>query len=203
VGNVGQAPTARDWAATLADFLSSDLERSKRAARVYAAVVVGTLRELRADASFSRDDFVAEVPLRLWKHGPRLRDPRASGGWTRRVTKNLYFDSVTRGPPTHPRDPDATDPAGALSLEPPVDEQVVTAQVHEALRQAISGLQRRYRNVIQVLYFGHMTISEAAAALGVEEHTVRNHLRAAKSILRRRLSRFKRPQAALFDGGLR
>ncbi len=176
----------RDWAETLSDFLSSDFERSQRAASAYSGVIAGALREMGAPRD-SRDDLVAEALLRLSQHGPHLREPAASGVWIRRVTQNLYLDSVGRA--TLSLDP--IDVEHVLSPEPPIDVQVITAQVHAALTQGISELQRRYRDVIQVCYFGDMTIHEAAAALRVQEHTVRNHLRASKSILGRRLKRFK------------
>lgn len=186
-----QTREPRDWAQTLSDFLSPDFERSKRASLAYAAVVIGTLRELSVhpNGDMSQEDFVAEALLRLSKHGPSLRNPRASGAWIRQVTRHLYFDYLDRLPlPTA-----AAELEVQSQIQPLLDVQVMTAQVHKALLQAIPQLQRRYRDVIDVFYFGQRTISETAAELGVAEHTVRNHLRAAKAILARRLRRFGKP----------
>lgn len=118
----------------------------------------------------SAEDVAAEACARAlarWRHVGRLAHREA---WVMRVASNLALDAVKRKPP--PARPE-------LGVS---TDDVVLLRV--ALATALSALPRRQREVIVLRYLVGLPDREVAATLGIEEGTVRTHVRRALTVLR-------------------
>ena len=72
-----------------------------------------------------------------------------------------------------------------LTVSPQSSEDVL--ELHEALEE-LAGRHPRCARMVEMRFFGGMTVEETAAVLGVTDRTVRNDWRFARAWLRRRLS---------------
>lgn len=118
----------------------------------------------------SAEDIAAEACARAlarWRHVGRLAHRDA---WVLRVASNLALDAVRRRPPPPAR-----------QLESSTDDVVLLRVV---LTTALRGLPRRQGEVIVLRYLVGLPDREVAATLGIEEGTVRTHVRRALAALR-------------------
>jgi RNA polymerase sigma factor (sigma-70 family) len=119
----------------------------------------------------SAEDIAAEACARAvarWGHVGRLAHRDA---WVLRVASNLALDAVKRKPA----------PATSDARAPDAADSVVT---RIALITALRALPRRQREVVVLRYFVGLPDSEVADILGIDEGTVRTHVRRALSALR-------------------
>lgn len=74
-----------------------------------------------------------------------------------------------------------------LGLERPSIEEIDLLALHEALA-ALGELSERQARVVEMLYFGGLTVDEAAGVLGVSASLVEKEWRRARAWLRRELA---------------
>jgi RNA polymerase sigma-70 factor (ECF subfamily) len=118
------------------------------------------------------EDVVQEAILRAWRRLDQL-DPSAGSlrPWLFTVTRNLIIDERRRAA-ARPRAvspaEDAPDPVATES----VDRVLEAWQVADALRQ----LGRDHRSVIELTYYGGLSVHQASERLGIPEGTVKSRL---------------------------
>jgi RNA polymerase sigma factor (sigma-70 family) len=102
------------------------------------------------------------------------------------------IEAVSLDEITNPTEPDDTNaPAGPRYAEPgQVDEETDedVAAIDEALTR-LAALDERQAKIVEMRYFGGLTIEETAAAIGISDATVKREWTLARAWLRRELSR--------------
>jgi RNA polymerase sigma-70 factor (sigma-E family) len=114
------------------------------------------------------EDVVQDAFTGLHSNWHRLRDEQSAMGYLRRAVVNRSR-SVLRRRRTADRHPW---PAAAPA--PAADTGVLAAEEHGRLRQALSGLPRRQREVLVLRYWSNLTEAEIADTLGVGTGTVKS-----------------------------
>ncbi len=137
-------------------------------------------------------DLVQRALLRLWEHLPRYR--RRRGGfraWYCKVVVNLAIDQHRRmrlqqrfevvdpAPETPKVDPRAAGP----------EQSVAAAEVEHVFERVAAFLSPQQRAAFTLVEVEGMSSAEAARVMGVRPSTVRNHLLAARTVLRQRMLR--------------
>jgi RNA polymerase sigma factor (sigma-70 family) len=100
-------------------------------------------------------------------------------------------DAVSLDEITNPSEPEDTGSTGPRYAEPgkvdgETDEDV--AAIDEALTR-LSALDERQAKIVEMRYFGGLTIEETAAAIGISDATVKREWTLARAWLRRELSK--------------
>ncbi len=193
----GRTPqrTPEDWQRLLRDFLSADAHAARAAADAFCGVIRGSLRALGAyERRSSWEDLMHDVLLSLFEHGRDVQKPAA---WLRRATLNAYVDWVRKEASQATRVRGLQQVHSMLSAgqgEGLLDTSVLLKQELGELREAVSRLPEGLRRIVDRVYprdpgceLGNL--SEVAASLGLEEHTVKNRLRSAITRLGRELRR--------------
>jgi RNA polymerase sigma-70 factor (ECF subfamily) len=141
------------------------------------------MRRLGHDYQAS-EDLTQETFLRAWSHVGQLRNGKALEGWLYRIAGNVarlqwrkrkgkHLSSIERIE-VPGRDEAASDKAGK-------NEQL------GRLDEAVGKLPWKLRQAIVLHYMQHLTIAEAAEAVGVREGTFKSRLNRALNRLRKRI----------------
>jgi RNA polymerase sigma-70 factor (ECF subfamily) len=146
----------------------------------FGALVYSTALHTLADTQ-AAEDVTQEIFVLLWRR-PDHFDP-ARGRfvtWLLSVTRNRAVDELrSRGR----RRRLATDPPEAAENSPDPDAQdnpenaALASDDRAAVREALSGLPHEQRLALEMAYFGGMTQSEIADALGQPLGTVKTRIR--------------------------
>jgi RNA polymerase sigma factor (sigma-70 family) len=149
----------------------------------FAATVSGPLMRLalaRTGSVPDAEDLVQDALIdahRRWDVIGRYEDPSL---WARRVVLNRSVSRWRR----RGRERDAV--ARLADRRPTVeDDELVLAD--EALWAAVRSLSTRQRDVVLLLWFEDLRVSEVASVLGCGEETVRTHWRRARARLAEQL----------------
>ena len=139
-----------------------------------AGMLLGYARRLLGGDTARAEDVVQETLLRAWRHPEVLERSERHGtsirGWLVTVARNIVIDTE-RARRSRPREVAEAVTPEASFIEDAAYENVLTA--HE-LADALTTLSPEHRAVIDELYFGDSTISEAAARLRVPEGTIKS-----------------------------
>lgn len=152
-------PVATDpW---LVDLYRSDYRHLVRLAALLVDDV-GTAEELVQDA------FVA-VARRDGRDA--MRDPSAASAYLRsavlnRARSQLRKRDVRR---RHLR------AVGEAPTAPSADREVLVAEEHRAVLEAVDRLPERQRQVLVLRYYGELSVADTAAALGISAGSVKTH----------------------------
>jgi RNA polymerase sigma-70 factor (ECF subfamily) len=130
------------------------------------------------------EDLTQESFLQAWQHINGLRDGRALNSWLYRIAGNISKRYWRKH-----RGKDAISIEGiavADSSEVDVDKMGRYEQIGQ-LRKAVSRLPVKLRQVIVLHYMQHLSIAEAAEAVGVREGTFKSRLSRALKALRKQI----------------
>jgi RNA polymerase sigma-70 factor (sigma-E family) len=149
----------------------------------FAAAVIGSLSRLafaRTGSRVDAEDLVQDVLLdahRRWEVIGRYDDPSA---WARRAVLNKTVSRWRR----RGRERDAM---ARWAGRRPAGRGADVVLADEELWVAVRALPARQRDVVLLLWFEDLPVSEVAAVLGCGEETVRTHWRRARAALAERL----------------
>jgi RNA polymerase sigma-70 factor, ECF subfamily len=149
--------------------------------REHSAYVLSYVAGLLRDR-YLAEDVVQETMVRAWRHCGELSQEKGSiRGWMIRVAHNIAMDKLRmrRSRPAEVTEESA--PEGLL--EDHADAVVSALQV----RQVLSRLSPRHREVLELMYLNGFTALETAERLGIPEGTVFSRSHYALRILRRDL----------------
>jgi RNA polymerase sigma-70 factor, ECF subfamily len=160
--------------------LESLLLAAEAQLRPYVTLMIGD-----ADA---RDDVLQEVLLLLYRKLGTLRDPRAFGGWARRIASREIFRALRRLR-HHERITEELDPELAAVPSEMVADPGLLARLPDLLEQ----VSPASRAVLALHYLDGLTLDEIAAILDLPVGTVKSRLAYGLTLLRRVLSSENRP----------
>jgi len=129
------------------------------------------------------EDLTQESFLQAWQHIHNLRSDKALTPWLYRIAGNVSRLYLRRHKGRETSGFDSLDIRQGSG-----NEQIGDFEELERLNQAVRRLGPKLREAVVLHYMQHLTISEAAAAAGVREGTLKSRLNRALTALRRKLS---------------
>jgi RNA polymerase sigma-70 factor (ECF subfamily) len=135
---------------------------------------IAVARRITGDASVA-EEIASETFVRAYVRWRTLSRDEKRSGWVVRVASNLAIDHVRRKPP----------PTRPVSMADAADDLIA---LRMALVAALRHLTRREREVITLRYLADMSQTEAAAALGLSEGSVKTYAHRGIAHLRPLLS---------------
>lgn len=136
-------------------------------------------------------DVAQGVFVKVWKSLGQFDSRRRFDTWLHRITVNAAIDMLRQRAPrgtiqSLPEDPSSL----AAAAEPPVvEESIDMARLRELFEHLSGSLAPKQRTAFVLREIEGLETSEVAAAMGVAESTVRNHLLQARRVLREKLRR--------------
>lgn len=127
------------------------------------------------------EEVVQDTLVRAWRARERYDETRGPvAAWLFTIARNLVTDRIRRGA-TRPGE--STLPAGLTDPVDEIDRMLETWQVADAM----SGLSVAHREAILACHYRGLTVTEAAALLGVPPGTIKSRLFYGLRALRLRL----------------
>jgi RNA polymerase sigma-70 factor, ECF subfamily len=147
---------------------------------LYYASIYRYCRQMLNSTS-EAEDATQEVFIRVFKHLDSMRDPTARRGWIYSIARNLCRDKQRWWRRT------------AVLLqrhfsEEPVAEPRFESSLSTELQSAILALPVRQREVFVLRHFHDFSTAETAETLGINQGTVKSHLKRAVDSLRQTLT---------------
>jgi len=170
--------------------------------RVLFDTLYGALRRYACslvDDMAAAEDLVQEAFVRLWDRRASLGSEIPREAYLYRTVRNLALNA-RRDQKTRQRllaDPAVHDGAGSPSALPGPDAHLDGDELAIRLSAYLADLPPRQREAIHLSRFDGLSHGDVAIAMGCSPRTVNNHLVAALSTLRRRLSEAGSVVAAL------
>jgi RNA polymerase sigma-70 factor (ECF subfamily) len=161
-------------------------------------VVYGLALRVLADPH-AAEDVMVEVYAQAWRQAGEFDPSRGSpSAWLLNMTRSRAIDARrARG---RDRATEPLETAGEVSADDPGPEALtVAAERHRFVHGALGHLNAELRQLIELAYFGGLSHSEIAAALGQPLGTVKTRIRSAMMQLRERLLPLNAPLPALKD----
>ena len=136
----------------------------------------------------SAEDITQEVFLRVYKHLPKLKDPRQFSGWLYVITNRLCNTWLRKNKSLM----ESLEDVPMAEIEKTFYEHYVSAeqeqdaQAHrsELVKKLLEKLPESERTVITLYYLGEMTAKEIGKFLGVSVNTVTSRLQRARERLK-------------------
>ena len=142
----------------------------------YGDVALRTAYLILGDRA-AAEDAVQEGFLRAWRSRHTLRDPGAERSWLLAIVANAARSERRRRVPL---------PIGDALAPAAVRDPFADLDLAAALREALAALSPEQRAVVVLRVYLDRSVAETAAALGVEEGTVKSRLNRALVALRSR-----------------
>jgi len=144
---------------------------------LYAGLVNGIALRILRDVA-EAEDVVQEVFLQAWRQAERYDASRGTPqAWLCTMARTRALDRLRR---RAARREDASDAAPVPALLPKNEEAL-------AVRKALDGLSIDQRRAVELAYYGGLTQSEIAQALGEPLGTIKTRIRTAMLRLREAL----------------
>ena len=144
------------------------------------------------------EDCGQEAMLRIWRNLGSYRGDCALESWVYRIAANCGMDWLRK----KKRDRSVSvEPMREQGFDPPdsspgTEEQVIAADEHQRLREAIRLLPEDQREALIMTQLEKIPYEEAARTLGVSEGTVKSRVNRAKARLKEILSEKKELSSA-------
>lgn len=129
------------------------------------------------------EDVVQDTFLKLYQSIHRVDPERRFSTYLFTIAKNTAISALRARRPEVTIDAAATTPG-------PDDLDASTDQVlrSERVTRSLAAIDPKYRQVVELYYFQHLTYEEIRARTGLPLNTIRTRLRRAKNVLRRQLN---------------
>ena len=152
--------------------------------RIYAFVL------RRIGDSAQAEDTTVETFAELWRTAKRFRGESRPSTWIYGIA---HFKALAarRAAARNKRSKVISVDFETLSRAPAdedLQEQVEAREEVRRVRQAIQNLPQRYRQVIELAFFEHLSYGEISRRLGMAEGTVKTQVSRARERLRRQLA---------------
>ena len=146
-------------------------------ARHHARVYRFIFRLLGSEAA--AEDLASEVFLSVWRQAHRFEARSSVTTWLLAIARYKALAELRRRPEL------ACDEAVAEASDPADDPEASFAIKHrgEIVRDCLSRLSRRHREVIDLVYYHEKSVQETAAILGVPGNTVKTRMFHARKSL--------------------
>ena len=144
------------------------------------------------------EDVMQEALLKTYQHVSRITDPDAFRTWLYTTVRNAClmkrrrrsgeparFESLEQGAPAAGGE---VAPIDVADRAPSVDQQLIDDSADARLRHALKKLPPAYRVIILLREIEGLPTKEVAAITGYSEANVKQRLRRARLMLRRRLT---------------
>ena len=133
------------------------------------------------------EEIMQDVFLRVYKHLPKLKDPKRFSGWLYTTTNQLCKTWLQKNKPTIT----SLEDVPVSEIERTSYEQYVSAQheedththYQELVKRLLEKLPESERTVMTLYYLGEMTAKEIGNFLGVSVNTVTSRLQRARQRL--------------------
>lgn len=137
-----------------------------------------------------------ETMARALKNIDRYDPHRPFAPWINRIARNLCIDRYRRRRPTSELNEEITAAPEATAqafYAARADDAAHMSHIMQAVEEAMQGLGDKYREIIELYHYRHLTYREIAELLDLPDGTVMNRLFRAR----------KKLQAALLERGIR
>ena len=136
------------------------------------------------------EDVAQEAFLSIWRSNARFDRARGSvRSWVLSVVRNRAIDALRRGGSRAPKlDQDDDAVLAARPAEEATEDEAIRRETSRELRGALESLPDDQSRVIELAYFGGLTHSEIAEALGMPLGTVKGRMRLAMEKIRATLA---------------
>jgi RNA polymerase sigma factor (sigma-70 family) len=145
------------------------------------------------------EDVAQEVLLRIWKGLPGYHGGASLSTWIYTITRNTCLMELKRRAQHPTISLDEPDFAVAMELVPALQSSDPESGLETDVRQMLSQLPEKYRQVITLFYLEQKSYEEVAALLGVPLGTVKTFLYRAKKELLEINSRHAPVSAPLYE----
>lgn len=152
------------------------------------ALRLATLSGLTLDEA---QDCAQDAVVRAFEQRRQLRDPQAFSLWFHRIATRRILDALRLGSHVHDVELDAAAdlPEDWQRRQPPQpDEEVIQAELRQALWEGVQALPPRARITLALRYYGDFSLRDIATMLDVREGTLRVTVHRALAHLRQRMS---------------
>lgn len=161
-----------------------DEDAFRRLLESQRATIVSTLAACGVRSRDTAFDLGQEVALRVWSALPELRDPRALGGWLRRITANVARDHLRR---LAVRPEESLEEAAELVAD---DDPWANAARADELRLMLAAIGEEEPRVVELLVASAegASVAELSRRAGTTEGALKMRLSRVRQRLRRRLA---------------
>ena len=130
------------------------------------------------------EDLTQESFFQAWQHISRLRNGRALNSWLYQIAANASR--------LHWRRHKGRRPVSIEGIDVPADgkaefDKVGHLEQLEQLKNGVANLPMKFKEAVVLHYMQHLSIAEAAEAIGVREGTFKSRLSRALKALRRQI----------------
>lgn len=147
----------------------------------YSSAMYSTLIRLTNDAEIAKD-LLQEAFVKAFNKISTLDDPKAFGGWLKRIVLNTGLEYLRKTPLSFTSLNDEDDIS-----EPMVDEQLIdNATLHHAIRELPDGC----RTVLCLFLLEDQKHKDIAEILGISESTSKTQYKHAKALLKKKLAHY-------------
>lgn len=178
-------PDEHQW---VARFQAGDASAFEKIMNRYESYVLGLLWRVTGDRA-KAEDLCQETFLKVLRGLPSFRGESSLKTWIFRIAHNALRDQLRSTPAEESLA--AEEDAPAIDPQDPSPgplQRVSERQLRQAVEGAMGRLPQIQREVLHLLYWDGLSISEIASALRLPEGTVKTHLFRGRKALRGRVA---------------
>lgn len=142
------------------------------------------------------EDLAQDAFLRAFRGLGAFKGDARFSTWLYRITWNLCTDWVRRNRKPGRARAAMDDAADVADGRADLEEGLMAREERDKVRQALHGLDEKYRSVLMLLYYQKLSHDQIAAVLGVPMKTVETRLYRARKLLKGCLRRAGRGDGA-------
>ena len=148
--------------------------------------VIGLCRRVLRDPQLA-EDVAQEAFIQAYRALPTFRGDGAFGAWVGRIASRMAYASLKR--PTELRADPTREDGWLIDAGEGIDPQraILEGERRVEVQRAISSLPEHQRRIVEMRFYGGMSLEEISSATGAPLGTVKSRLHRALAALRGRL----------------